>query len=82
MYESTNSSIHWQSPSNAWIESGAIAAQSDFYIIDTINWNASGLLVYEHDKYAFKVDDYSSDGDQLFLAQGRGRYDSESVVSW
>lgn len=79
---STNSSLHWHSPSHAWIETGIIEAQSDFFIIDTINWNATGLLFYEHDKYTFKVDDYSSNGDQLLLAEGNGRYDAKGVVSW
>ena len=79
---STNSSIHWHSPSNIWIQTGAIAAESDFYLINTINWNVTGLLVYEHDHYAFKADDYSTKGDELFLAKGHGRYESNSAVSW
>ena len=77
----TSNTLHWQSPSNTWIETGTIAVQSDCFI-DAIHWNASGLLDYEYDNYVFKVDDYSSNGEQLFLAMGYGRYDVNCVESW
>ena len=82
MEETLSHGMHWHSPSHVWIETGVIVAESEFFIIDTINSNLTGVIKYEHNKYMFKADDYSVDGNQLFLAKGYGRYESNSAVSW
>ena len=78
----TNNNLQWYSPSNAWIETGIIDVHSDFYIIDSVQWNASILVEYSPDQYLFYANDYSSNGDEKFLIYGYGRFDVQSATSW
>ena len=78
----TNNNLQWYSPSNAWIETGIIDVHSDFYIIDSVQWNASVLVEYSPDQYLFYANDYSSNGDEKFLIYGYGRFDVQSATSW
>ena len=78
----TNNTLQWYSPSNAWIETGMIDVHSDFYTIDSVQWNATGLVEYSSDQYLFYANDSSSNGDEKFLIYGYGRFDVESATSW
>ena len=78
----TNNVIHWHSPSDAWIETGMIVTHSDVYLIDIVQWNASGLVEYASDQYVFYANDYSDNGDERFLTYGYGTYDFISLTSW
>ena len=72
---SAGSSMNSTSNSNTWLESGNINAASVFRLINTIDWNADGLLQYGGDLYNFYARDLSQDSSEvLFSTGGDGKY--------
>ena len=70
----TYNNITWNSPSDYWIGSGAIAANSIFRLIDSIDWNAHGNLDYGGNKYEAAVSDYNMMEVQQLRAYAKGDY--------
>lgn len=78
----TNNEISWStgsimntSSSNSWLDSGNINVASVFRLINTIDWNADGLLQYGGDLYNFYARDLSQDSSEvLFSTGGDGKY--------
>ena len=79
---STNNSLHWHSPSNAWSKNGMITIQSDFDAVNLAQWDAYGLVDYSSDHYSFYANDKSADGDVVFLTHGNGKLDVKTATSW
>ena len=81
-YMHTNNSVKWYSPSNSWIKNGDIIAHSEFYIIDVVQWDASGYMQYNQDQYSFQLNDIALDGNEVFLTYGNGQFDVKSANLW
>jgi len=70
----TNNNVSWYSPQENWLSAGSLTATTVFRLVDSVNWDALGLLQYGDNQYMFHAMDYYSDGSMVFLAHAMGGY--------
>lgn len=70
----TSNNVSWYSSADNWLSAGSLTATTAFRLIDSVNWDALGLLQYGDNEYMFHAMNYYADGSMMFLGHAMGGY--------
>jgi hypothetical protein len=71
-----NNTITW-STDDTWLDDGHIFVHSALRVVDSLNWDATGLMKYGNNMYSVMAVDKDKSGDQEFYLEGYGQYEGD-----